>query len=63
MGKNGPRLKPGGVVNIPAEVKHGHGAVRDSWFQHIAIGIPAERATSEWEEPVADAEYNLLKWK
>ncbi len=29
---------------IPAGVKHWHGATKDSWFEHIAIGIPAEGA-------------------
>lgn len=50
-------LKPGDVVNIPAEVKHWHGAASDSWFQHIAIAVPAEGASTEWCEPVTDEEY------
>lgn len=50
-------LKPGDVVNIPAEVKHWHGAARDSWFQHIAIAVPAEGASTEWCEAVTDEEY------
>ena len=31
-GKEPRELKPGDVVNIPAEVKHWHGAAPDSWF-------------------------------
>lgn len=53
-------LKTGDVVHIPAGMKHWHGAVRDSWFAHIAVEIPAPGASNEWLEPVSDAEYNLL---
>ncbi len=60
-GKPAQRLYPGDVVNIPAEVKHWHGATADSWFQHIAIGVPAEGASTEWLEPVTDEEFNRLK--
>lgn len=56
-GKQAQELHPGDVVDIPAEVKHWHGAAADSWFQHIAIGVPAEGASAEWLEPVTDAEY------
>lgn len=45
-------LKPGDVVNIPAEVKHWHGAAKDSWFCHLAIEVPAEGASNEWLEAV-----------
>lgn len=60
-GKPAQRLRPGDVVNIPAEVKHWHGATADSWFQHIAIAVPAEGASNEWLEAVTDEEYNKLK--
>lgn len=60
-GKPARKLHPGDVVDIPAEVKHWHGAAADSWFQHIAIGVPAEGAGAEWLEPVTDAEYDKLK--
>lgn len=60
-GKPAQELHPGDVVDIPAEVKHWHGAATDSWFQHIAIGVPAEGASAEWLEPVTDAEYDKLK--
>ena len=59
-GKTARKLRPGDVVNIPAEVKHWHGAAADSWFQHIAISIPAEGAASEWLEAVTDEEYDKL---
>lgn len=60
-GKPAQKLHPGDVVNIPAEVKHWHGAAADSWFQHIAIAVPAEGASNEWLEPVTDEEYDKLK--
>jgi quercetin dioxygenase-like cupin family protein len=56
-GKPACILNPGDVVNIPAGVKHWHGAAKDSWFSHIAISVPAEGATTEWLEPVLDKEY------
>ena len=54
------RLKPGDVVNIPAGVKHWHGAAKDSWFQHLAIEVLGEGTSTEWCEPVSDEEYNKL---
>lgn len=60
-GKPAQELVPGTVIDIPAEVKHWHGAAKDSWFQHIALGVPAEGASTEWLEPVTDEEYNKLK--
>lgn len=51
------RLKAGDVVNIPAGVKHWHGASDDSWFVHLAaVGDPSKPET-EWFEPVNDEQY------
>lgn len=61
FGKTARKLHPGDVVFIPAEVKHWHGATKDSWFTHIALGIPAKDASTEWLEPVNDDEYNALQ--
>lgn len=60
-GKEPQELHPGDVVNIPPEVKHWHGAAPDSWFQHLAVEVPAEGAANEWLEPVTDEEYKKLK--
>ena len=60
-GEEAKELKPGDVVNIPAEVKHWHGAASDSWFAHLAIEVPAEGASNEWLEGVTDEIYNKLK--
>ena len=53
-------LKVGDVITIPANVKHWHGAKKDSWFSHIAVEIPGEECKNEWCEPVSDEEYNVL---
>lgn len=60
-GKDAQELHPGDVVNIPAEVKHWHGAAPGSWFQHLAIEVPAENGRTEWLEAVSDDDYNKLK--
>ena len=54
-------LKAGDVVNIPAEVKHWHGAAKDSAFQHLAVEVPGEGASNEWCEPVDEKAYDALK--
>ena len=53
-------LLPGDVVNIPPEVKHWHGAAKDSWFAHLAVEVPGEDGSNEWLEPVDDEYYNAL---
>ena len=53
-------FEPGTVIAIPPEVKHWHGAKKDSWFSHIAVEIPGESTSNEWCEPVTDEEYNRL---
>ena len=60
-GKPARELKAGDVVNIKPEVKHWHGAAKDSWFQHLAIEVPAEGGSNEWVEPVDPQEYKKLK--
>lgn len=59
-GKPARELHPGDVVNIPPEVKHWHGAAKESAFQHLAIEVPGEETSNEWCEPVDAAEYQLL---
>ena len=59
-GKEAVSLMPGMVITIPAEVKHWHGAKKDSWFSHIAVEVPGENTSNEWCEPVTDAEYDKL---
>ena len=59
-GKDPQSLVPGTVVVIPANVKHWHGAKKDSWFSHIAFEAPGENTSNEWLEPVTDEEYDAL---
>lgn len=59
-GKEPQRLKAGDVVNIPAEVKHWHGAAKDCWFSHLAIEVPSENGSNEWLEAVDDETYDNL---
>ena len=60
-GKDAIMLTPGKVITIPANVKHWHGAAKDSWFSHIAIEVPGEDTSTTWLESVSDNYYNNLK--
>lgn len=59
-GKEAISLKPGMVIVIPPNIKHWHGAKKDSWFSHIAFEVPGENTSNEWCEPVTEEEYNNL---
>lgn len=50
-------MHPGDCVNIPAGVKHWHGAAPDSWFSHLAVEVPGDGCFNEWLEPVDDSQY------
>lgn len=54
-------MKPGDCINIPAGVKHWHGAAPDSWFSHLAIEVPGENGSNEWLEALDDEQYGKLK--
>ena len=60
-GQPARELHPGDVVNIPAGVKHWHGAASDSWFAHLAVEVPGEDTSNEWLEPVDDEQYAALE--
>lgn len=61
-GKSPMEMLPGDVVNIPAGVKHWHGAAPDSWFSHLAVEVPGTNTSNQWLEPVSDEEYcNAVK--
>lgn len=62
-GKDAVELKEGTVITIPPEVKHWHGAKKDSWFSHIAVEVPGEETSNEWCEKVSEEEYNKLEEK
>lgn len=59
-GEPARELRPGDVVSIPPEVKHWHGAAKDSWFSHLAVEVTAEGSSNEWLEPVDDEAYGML---
>jgi quercetin dioxygenase-like cupin family protein len=59
-GKEPQELKEGSVIVIPPNVKHWHGAKKDSWFSHISLEVPGENTSNEWLEPVSDEVYSAL---
>ena len=60
-GKPAVEILPGTVINIPANVKHWHGAAADSWFAHLAFAVPGDDVENVWLEPVTDEQYDALK--
>ena len=60
-GKEPIEMHPGDIINIPANVKHWHGAASNSWFSHLAIEVDGEETSNKWLEPVSDEEYNKLQ--
>ena len=53
--------KGGGQMLVGvANVKHWHGAAKDSWFAHLAFSVPGEETDNVWLEPVTDEQYNKL---
>ena len=61
-GKEPVEMVPGTVIAVPAEVKHWHGAAKDSWFQHLTYHKDVqEGASNEWLEAVTDDVYDQIK--
>ena len=59
-GREARALHPGDVVNIPAGVKHWHGAAADRWFSHLALEVPGVNCSNQWLEAVTDEVYGKL---
>lgn len=59
-GKPARALQAGDVVKVPANVKHWHGAAKDSWFVHLYVETNSQAGPAEWLEAVSDAEYDKL---
>ena len=57
-GKPVRELSTGDVVNIPAGVKHWHGAAVDSWFAHLEVVVPGDEECTEWLEAVCYEKYH-----
>lgn len=60
-GREAVSLEPGTVITIPANVKHWHGAKKDSWFSHIAVEVPGENTSNVWLEEVSPEAYQSLE--
>lgn len=56
-GKTAQHLTTGDVVVTHEDVKHWHGATKDSWFTHVAITA----GTPEWLEPVSEEQYAAVE--
>lgn len=59
-GKDPVRMRPGDVIEIPLDVKHWHGAAKNSWFAHLSIISNTIPGSHEWLEPVDEDAYNAL---
>lgn len=59
-GQPARKLHAGDSVYIAPEIKHWHGATKDSWFTHIAVEVPGENCSAEWLEPVDSSSYDTL---
>lgn len=59
-GKQPQELKAGDVVSVAPDVKHWHGAAKDSWFVHLAVETDKTAGNTLWQEPVTDEEYDKL---
>ena len=59
-GEDAIEMNPGDCINIPAGVKHWHGAAPDSWFSHLALEVPGKNRSNQWLEAVSDEDYCKL---
>ena len=61
QGKPAVEILPGTVIHIRAGVKHWDVAAADSWFAHLAFGVPGEDTENIWLDPVTDEEYGQVE--
>jgi quercetin dioxygenase-like cupin family protein len=54
-------LHEGDVVTILPDVKHWHGASKNSWFVHVGISTNPQSGDAEWFGSVTDEEYKGAK--
>lgn len=50
-------IRPGDVVTIPPGERHWHGATATTAMTHIAIQEKLDGRTTDWAEPVSEADY------
>ncbi|MBP3709657.1 MAG: cupin domain-containing protein [Treponema sp.] len=63
-GQDALPINEGDVVRVPPEVKHWHGAAKDSWFSHLSISVKSGSggaAGTDWLEAVDRSEYDKLR--
>ncbi len=54
-------LHPGDVVKIPPNVKHWHGATKNSWFVHLGITTNLQAGATKWFEELSQQEYDAME--
>lgn len=59
-GQPARELHAGDTVMIPQNVKHWHGAAKDSYFTHLSIETNCIKGEAKWLETVSDAAYDAL---
>lgn len=59
-GREARPLRPGDIVKVPAEIKHWHGAAKDSWFSHLLVPVPVPGSSNAFLEEVDDKDYDAL---
>lgn len=57
QGQRAQVIRPGDVVNIPANVRHWHGAAPDVAMSHVAIAEKEDGKSVTWQEKVTDTDY------
>ncbi len=57
-GKPARLLQKGGVVEIPVNVVHWHGAAPDSEFVHLGVSCRTDKGPARWFGEVTDKEYD-----
>jgi quercetin dioxygenase-like cupin family protein len=57
FGERVQEMRVGDVVQIPAGVKHWHGATDKTALTHIAVQEQSDGKTVEWLEKVSDPQY------
>lgn len=59
-GKNAQIIQEGDTIKIPPNVKHWHGACKESYLSHLAITTNAEQGIVEWLEMLDEDAYDAL---
>lgn len=60
-GRDALEMKAGDCKNIAPGVKFWYGAAPEDWVSFISVEVPGENVTTEYAEPVSDAEYEKLR--